>query len=151
MPDNVDPSSVASEIIIVQAGKDIVSEEVAGETIIINLLNGHYHRLEGTASRLWGAAKEPTDFRAWLIGAGVEADALMESDLAAFALALFEAGLIRLAEAAEPALRRLAATAPSDPPPLVLESYSDMEDLLLLDPIHDVDDHGWPRAAEPKP
>ena len=26
--------------------------------------------------------------------------------------------------------------------------YSDMEDLLLLDPIHDVDETGWPVRAE---
>ncbi|TMI76502.1 MAG: PqqD family protein [Bacillati bacterium ANGP1] len=26
----------------------------------------------------------------------------------------------------------------------VLHKYSDMQDLLLLDPIHDVDDAGWP-------
>ncbi len=30
----------------------------------------------------------------------------------------------------------------------VLESYSDMQDLLLLDPIHDVDDAGWPVANQ---
>ena len=27
-----------------------------------------------------------------------------------------------------------------------LEKYSDMEDLLLLDPIHDVEEEGWPKA-----
>lgn len=28
----------------------------------------------------------------------------------------------------------------------VLHKYTDMEDLLLLDPIHEVDDEGWPVA-----
>jgi hypothetical protein len=28
----------------------------------------------------------------------------------------------------------------------VLNKYTDMEDLLLLDPIHEVDDEGWPVA-----
>lgn len=28
--------------------------------------------------------------------------------------------------------------------PAVLETYSDMQDLLLLDPIHEVDESGWP-------
>jgi hypothetical protein len=27
----------------------------------------------------------------------------------------------------------------------VLERYTDMQELLLLDPIHDVDQTGWPR------
>jgi hypothetical protein len=31
--------------------------------------------------------------------------------------------------------------------PPTLESYNDMQDLLLLDPIHDVDDMGWPQKA----
>ena len=30
---------------------------------------------------------------------------------------------------------------------LTINKYSDMQDMLLLDPIHDVDDKGWP---EPK-
>ena len=31
-------------------------------------------------------------------------------------------------------------------PPL-LEKYSDMQELLLLDPIHEVDEEGWPHKA----
>ena len=30
----------------------------------------------------------------------------------------------------------------------VLEKYTDMEELLLLDPIHEVDEEGWPFTAE---
>jgi hypothetical protein len=28
--------------------------------------------------------------------------------------------------------------------PPVLERYTDMQELLFLDPIHDVDESGWP-------
>jgi hypothetical protein len=28
----------------------------------------------------------------------------------------------------------------------VLEKYTDMQELLLLDPIHDVEEAGWPKA-----
>jgi hypothetical protein len=31
-------------------------------------------------------------------------------------------------------------------PPL-LEKFTDMEDLLLLDPVHEVDGRGWPHPA----
>lgn len=31
--------------------------------------------------------------------------------------------------------------------PPALESYTDMQDLLLLDPIHEVDEMGWPQKA----
>jgi len=32
--------------------------------------------------------------------------------------------------------------------PPTVAVYSDMEDLLLLDPIHDVDETGWPVRAD---
>ena len=28
----------------------------------------------------------------------------------------------------------------------LLQKYTDMEEMLLLDPIHEVDEHGWPSA-----
>jgi hypothetical protein len=30
----------------------------------------------------------------------------------------------------------------------VLNKYTDMQDLLLLDPIHEVDERGWPNSVE---
>jgi len=35
---------------------------------------------------------------------------------------------------------------PFEPP--VLQKYTDMQELLLLDPIHDVDDAGWPNKTK---
>ena len=50
----------------------------------------------------------------------------------------------------------LGERAPADVPrsalefaPPRLEKYSDLEDLLVLDPIHDVDEAGWPIAKAP--
>jgi hypothetical protein len=28
----------------------------------------------------------------------------------------------------------------------MLERYEDMQDLILLDPVHEVEEEGWPRA-----
>jgi hypothetical protein len=39
---------------------------------------------------------------------------------------------------------------PSFTPPL-LHKYSDMQELLLLDPIHDVDEAGWPKPIADPP
>ena len=30
--------------------------------------------------------------------------------------------------------------------PPVLETYADLQDILLLDPVHDVDETGWPKT-----
>lgn len=35
--------------------------------------------------------------------------------------------------------------------PPSLNKYSDMQELLLLDPIHDVDDAGWPKPNPDPP
>jgi hypothetical protein len=35
--------------------------------------------------------------------------------------------------------------------PPVLEVFADMRDLLLLDPIHDVAEVGWPTAKPSRP
>jgi len=31
--------------------------------------------------------------------------------------------------------------------PPIVEKYTDMQDLLMLDPIHDIDETGWPNKA----
>ena len=33
--------------------------------------------------------------------------------------------------------------------PPVLEKFTDMQDLILLDPVHEVSERGWPHAAIP--
>ena len=56
--------------------------------------------------------------------------------IAAGSTALETSGLL---QAAGPAV----TVVPGEP---VLEKYTDMQELLLLDPIHDVEEAGWPKA-----
>ena len=42
-------------------------------------------------------------------------------------------------------------TSVMDLKPPVLNKYTDMQDLLLIDPIHDVEAHGWPAKREGEP
>jgi hypothetical protein len=35
---------------------------------------------------------------------------------------------------------------PSGFEPPVLEKFTDMQDLILLDPVHEVDERGWPHV-----
>jgi hypothetical protein len=58
-----------------------------------------------------------------------------------------EHGLIRPAAAANQTEANLDAAGPFDAySPPKLEIYTDLHDLLLLDPIHDFDEAGWPVA-----
>jgi hypothetical protein len=41
-----------------------------------------------------------------------------------------------------------SAAAPQEFVEPLLQKYTDMEEMLLLDPIHEVDEHGWPSARK---
>ena len=135
----------------------VVHEAIEGEVVVINFDTGTYYSLEAVAARIWhdlecGSATDE-------IAADVAADfACGNSDVAAD-IAEFVGGLKRenliapvvdSAPAASPMTERLAASgAPASRlayAPPVLHTYTDMQALLLLDPIHEVDETGWPRV-----
>jgi hypothetical protein len=127
---------------------------VDSETLAINLGTGTYYSMRGSSSRLWN-----------LIVAGVPSASIVaefknadDTDPNAVEVAV-EEFLDRLvaeqliapvSTAAEEAAAVVPgpATAPGPFEPFNLDVFTDMEDLLLLDPIHDVDDAGWPLAAQ---
>lgn len=124
------------------------------EIIVINLVTGAYFSLRGAAADAWdlliaglstsAVATQLADRYA------VPADGVT-GDIAAFARELLAEGLVvpgGQAPVDAPTLDTgapaLAYTAPR------LEKFDDLEELLLLDPIHEVDEAGWPViAAEP--
>lgn len=143
----------------------VVSELIDGETLMMHLGTGHYFSARGTASRIW------TLLEAGLPAAAI-ADRLareftgerrdIEASVAAFLATLVEHGLVVAADdgqrgAQQPPPTPTPATTPgADGTPRepfaapALEVYADMQDLLFLDPIHDVDEAGWPSAAVPE-
>ena len=135
----------------------VVSELIDSEVVIMNLKSGNYYSARKTGALVWawlenGLPVAAMTSRLAAIYAGDET--AYASDLTAFLDRLLDEGLIQpLAVAA------VASADPGDslPPPSayqppLLEVYADMQDLLLLDPIHDTDDVGWPVAkANPVP
>ncbi len=135
----------------------VVSELIDGEVVIMNLKSGNYYSARKTGALIWewlesGLTAEAMTSRLAAIYGGEEA--VYAGDLAAFLDRLLGEGLIKPTAAVA-----VASAAPGDgtPPPRayqapLLEVYADMQDLLLLDPIHDTDDVGWPVAkASPAP
>ena len=125
----------------------VAHERVEDEVIAINLTTGTYFSLCDSAADAWTLLVDGADVAgaATALGAahGMETANLI-TDLQAYVVALVEAGLLvedpnsaPSAVAAPPSTSR-AYTAPR------IERYDDMEELLLLDPIHEVDDAGWP-------
>jgi hypothetical protein len=129
-------------------GPDVVSEDFNGETVILNLANGHYFGLRGIASQIWALLGEGHVPSAILESVGVDRPELVESS-AAFFERLAELALIipREDDEARPAGltdQTWAAEAPA------VDVYEDLAELIFADPIHDVDEQaGWPtpRAA----
>ena len=79
---------------------------------------------------------------------GKPADTL-ESDVRACLALAEEAGVIAGTETpSEPGEPSFRAPAGAYEPP-VLEKYEDMQEMLLLDPIHGLDEDGWPRSEDP--
>ncbi len=119
----------------------MVSETIDGEVVAIDLESGRYYSLEGPAARAWEAIQAGQDLDG--IVAAVAAEASMEADDARADVAAFIAEL-----EAEGLLLDGDGPASSAEGPgrvrLVLHRYTDMQDLIVLDPIHDVDETGWP-------
>jgi len=133
------------------AGTEVAHERVDNEVIAINLTTGAYFSLVGPAADCWTllASGVATQDAAAAIAQRYDAErAAVERDLGALLERLVAEGLLRgLGDGAvgEPAPVELpAAAAPLAYRTPTLDKYDDMEELLLLDPIHEVDEAGWP-------
>jgi len=135
----------------------VISETVGGETIIVNLASGHYFNLQGTAVEVWDgvAREEATDaIVARLSASYAAADGEIEEAVHRLLADLAAAELITPED--DGATAPVAHVAPAartnghDLPPFTAPSfttYTDMQDIILLDPVHEVDARGWPQAA----
>jgi hypothetical protein len=128
---------------------DVAHERVDDEVIAINLATGAYFSMTGPAADCWTllVAGTATEAAAGVLAARYATEpSLVGADVNALTARLVEEGLLaeRQDGAAVPEAEALltAPTAPYRTP--VLEKFDDMEELLLLDPIHDVDAAGWP-------
>ncbi len=132
------------------ASPQITSEIVDGEVMIINLKNGHYFNLNGSCIEIWGLVQDGASRDKILsrLSQSYSADReALAAELDRLLAELQKEELIALFPGEDPPAQ--AASAPAAPLPFVapvLTKYSDMQELLLLDPIHDVDDAGWPQA-----
>jgi hypothetical protein len=131
----------------------VVSETVDGEVIMIHLDTGNYYSLRSTGSVIWDAIERGVSVdaitRALDVSAHNGTDA--NAHVVSFVEELRAEDLIVPADPSAPApgsadtVERVPET--FEPP--VLEKYTDMQHLILLDPVHEVDEgEGWPRPRD---
>jgi Coenzyme PQQ synthesis protein D (PqqD) len=131
----------------------VISESIDGEVVVIHLATGTYYSLRGTAARIWdvAASGRTTDEVAKDLAASFDADGVdLGRETDTFLGTLVTEGLM-VASEVDPSttdLDALAARQPWTTP--VLETFTDMQDLILLDPVHEVEPtRGWPASGEP--
>src|SRR5947209_10610556 len=116
-------------------GERVVHETIEGETIAIDLTTGTYFSLTGTGPAIWSALVAGASEDA-VLAAITRADPAAAQSSAAFIEELVQEGLL---EPSSDASGEAGIELPAGPlAPPRLERYSDMEHLLLLDPIHEV-------------
>lgn len=136
----------------------IIEETIDGEVIIINLDKGHYFSLNGTGTDIWKYIKLGTsisDISANIKASYSDPKNSIEHSINKLLKNLLEEELIIATDQSNNNIELNSISnidIENDNKILfiepVLEKYTDMEDLLLLDPIHDVDEQGWPKMPK---
>ncbi len=126
----------------------VVSETIDGEAIVMHHGSGLYFDIVGSGALLWEAIERTTTraaLAATLVAAYRLAPAQADSVVRDWLATLAEHDLIAygVAPAAAAAAVPVAVAAEPFAAP-VLGVHADLADMLLLDPIHDVDEAGWP-------
>jgi Coenzyme PQQ synthesis protein D (PqqD) len=127
-------------------------ENIEGETMVIHFDTGTYYNLQASALTVWeqlvngaslddivaavtrGYRGDPTEIRRSVSGF---LDELVRENL------VVHSSDPRLASAPGAVPASSADPAPFTPP--LLNKYTDMQDFLLADPVHDTDEAGFPK------
>jgi hypothetical protein len=130
----------------------VTHETIDGEAVIINLDSGNYYSLVDVGSFIWGLIEQGASVSevqslvsqtyqgsASEIDRGV-LDLLVQLQQESLIVPVDEVGAF---DPVKPTSSNGHEKASFNPP--LLNKYSDMQELLLLDPIHDVDEAGWPK------
>ena len=132
--------------------ESVSSERLDGETILINFDTGQYFSFQGASADVLWLVQAGIPRQEWpsLLQAafnGLEWNTDRDNEVDAFLLGLAEVGVIEPAASADAGpeilptdYERGAWSAPS------IFANDDLADLLIIDPIHDSSEDGWPQA-----
>ncbi|MDX2163394.1 MAG: PqqD family protein [bacterium] len=130
---------------------NIVSEQYGDETVVLDMNRGYYYSFRGSAATVWAGIIEKENFRAILerVQAAFHGDAAaIQDQVGLFLEDLRKEALIVFGSTDDsPGFTPPAAASkqPFDTPRF--ERFTDLQGMLLLDPIHDVAPQGWPLAS----
>jgi hypothetical protein len=132
---------------------DVTNEIIDGEAVIINLVTGNYYSLEGEGAEIWSLLASGATIYAivdQMTRCYAGDRATISESVLGLALQLQQEQLILVSN-------EMGVPAVADPPHAhtngnsrqqfrapELHKFTDMQELLILDPIHEVDAAGWP-------
>lgn len=130
----------------------MVSEIIDGEAIMMHQETGDYFSADGTGCQIWqwiGEGRNHDEILGLLTRRFARDAGEIASGLDSFLADLLEHRLVQELDAAgappAPPVGAEAGEGAAEYAAPVLNVYTDMRDLLLLDPIHDVEEEaGWP-------
>ena len=128
-----------------------LSEKIDNESVVINLTNGCYFNFNQTATYIWE-----------LIGCSLSKEEIVRSYSSAFHLSTEDAETDISSVLTNLLENNLVSGTSSPPAPIdpalseipyikpKIEKFDDMQEMLLLDPIHEVTEKGWPYKNDEK-
>lgn len=127
----------------------VIHQTIDDEVIIINLESGNYYSLLNVAADIWStivAGHDIDSISRWLRVSYDGDPSKIESELRSFADALRGEGLVVSNDVAAPAdVPEIDGARKGEFVPPTIERFDDMQDLILLDPVHEIDEaEGWP-------
>lgn len=133
---------------------EVIDEKFDDEFVIVNLRSGAYYGLRGTGAIIWEMVVSGASHAQMVTGLAEQFDADLTTLSHAVTNLLSELEQETLILPHNNSSLRPPNGAASKPTPAtrapfvapILEKHLDMQEVLQLDPIHEVDDTGWPSA-----
>jgi hypothetical protein len=129
---------------------DTASELFDGELVIAHYGSGLYYSLSEAGALVWQGLRHGLavdEVTAWLGGQFTAEAAAIPAQVQNFVARLKDEGLlIEVADSVKVSELPAVTTQKWSEP--VLERFDDLQELLLLDPVHDVSDAGWPHRPD---
>ena len=126
----------------------VAAEDIDGEVVVVSFESGRYYSLSDTAADVWRLVSAGATLRTALErfdgdgGNGEARTAVLD-----FVEVLRTEGLI-VEDESDPHVDSSGAVMVKPFVRPVLERFDEMSEMLLYDPIHDVDDSGWPNLPD---
>lgn len=128
----------------------VIAEKVAEEVIILNMQTGKYYSAQGLGAVIWEMLSNAYTLEEAVAEVSKQFNSIpntLQEDISQLLTQLQEDLLLVESDVSSPiATIELSAIETYTTPEIA--TYTDMEALLLLDPVHEVSTKGWPQQKD---